>query len=148
MPEAKELRTEWLVIGAGPGGYVAAIRAGQLKKKVIIVEKDKLGGLCLNYGCIPSKALLYAAELIKNVKKAQNYGIIAKIEKIDANILRDKKQKVVNQLVTGVGGLLKGNGAQSISGEAKFMEPKSVEVTLPTGEKSKITAENVIIATG
>src|SRR4030066_736870 len=129
-----EQRCEILVIGAGPGGYVAAIRAGQLKKKVIIVEKDKLGGLCLNYGCIPSKALLYAAELIKNFKKAEKYGITAENVKIDIKVLRDKKQKVVNQLVSGVDFLLKGNGAQTIIGEAKFVAPKVVEVTSTKGD--------------
>ena len=148
MPEAKELRTEVLVIGAGPGGYVAAIRAGQLKKKVIIVEKDKLGGLCLNYGCIPSKALLYAAELIKNFKKAEKYGITAENIRIDINVLRSKKQQVVNQLVNGVGTLLKGNGVQTIIGEAKFKDQKLVEVTSANGEVTRVIADNIIISTG
>jgi dihydrolipoamide dehydrogenase len=143
-----EIRTEVLVIGAGPGGYVAAIRAGQLKKKVVIVDKDKVGGLCLNYGCIPSKALLYAAELIKNFEKAKKYGITAENIKIDINVLRDKKQKVVNQLVSGVDFLLKGNGAQTIIGEAKFLEPKLVEITSAKGETTRVVAENIIIATG
>src|SRR4030067_260514 len=111
-----EQRCDILVIGAGPGGYVAAIRACQLKKKVVIVDKDKVGGLCLNYGCIPSKALLYAAELIKNFEKAKKYGITADNVKIDIDVLRDKKQKVVTQLVTGVGTLLKGNGVQTVMG--------------------------------
>jgi len=143
-----EIRTEVLVIGAGPGGYVAAIRAGQLKKKVVIVDKDKVGGLCLNYGCIPSKALLYAAELIKNFEKAKKYGITAENIKVDINVLRDKKQKVVNHLVSGVDFLLKGNGAQTIMGEAKFLEPELVEITSSNGAVTRVTADNVIIATG
>jgi dihydrolipoamide dehydrogenase len=148
MPNPRELKTEVLVIGAGPGGYVAAIRAGQLKKKTVIVERDKVGGLCLNYGCIPSKALLYASELIKNLEKAKKYGISAEKVKIDIQTLRGKKQKVVNQLVSGVEFLLKGNGAQTILGEARFVEPKIVEVNSPSGERTRIVAENVIIATG
>ena len=143
-----EIRTEVLVIGAGPGGYVAAIRAGQLKKKVVIVDKDKVGGLCLNYGCIPSKALLYAAELIKNFEKAKKYGITVENIKIDIKVLRDKKQKVVNQLVSGVDFLLKGNGAQTIIGEAKFVEPKLAEVTSAKGDITRIVAENIIVSTG
>ena len=143
-----EIRTEVLVIGAGPGGYVAAIRAGQLKKKVVIVDKDKVGGLCLNYGCIPSKALLYAAELIKNFEKAKKYGITAENIKIDIKVLRDKKQRIVNQLVSGVDFLLKGNGAQTIIGEAKFIDAKLVEVTSSNGDITRVTADNVIIATG
>ncbi len=143
-----EIRTEALVIGAGPGGYVAAIRLGQLKKKTVIVERDKVGGLCLNYGCIPSKALLYAAELIKNFKKAEKYGITAENIKIDINVLRNKKQQVVNQLVNGVGILLKGNGVQTMMGEAKFTDQKVVEVKSATGEVTRIIADSLIISTG
>ncbi len=143
-----EQRCEVLVIGAGPGGYVAAIRAGQLKKKVIIVEKDRWGGLCLNYGCIPSKALLYASEIIETIHKGEKYGIKAEKVSIDTNQLREKKRKVVNQLVLGVETLLKHNGASMILGEASFVEPNVVKVVTSQGEEVRIIADNILIATG
>ena len=143
-----EQKCEILVIGAGPGGYVAAIRACQLKKKVIIVEKDKWGGLCLNYGCIPSKALLYASEIIETIHKGEKYGIKAEKISIDTNQLREKKGKVVKQLVLGVETLLKHNGAAMILGEASFTDQNSVKVKTPQGEEIRITADNIIISTG
>ncbi|OGC77366.1 MAG: dihydrolipoyl dehydrogenase [candidate division Zixibacteria bacterium RBG_16_40_9] len=143
-----EQRCEILVIGAGPGGYVAAIRAGQLKKKVIIVEKDRWGGLCLNYGCIPSKALLYASEIIETIHKGEKYGIKAEKLSIDINQLREKKRKVVSQLVLGVETLLKHNGASMILGEASFVEPNLVKVVTSQGEEVRIIADNILIATG
>ncbi|MGH7889546.1 MAG: FAD-dependent oxidoreductase, partial [Thermodesulfobacteriota bacterium] len=143
-----EQKCEILVIGAGPGGYVAAIRACQLKKKVIIVEQDKWGGLCLNYGCIPSKALLYASEIIETIHKGEKYGIKAEKISIDTNQLREKKGKVVKQLVLGVETLLKHNGATMILGEATFVDPTSVKVKTSQGEEVRITADNIIISTG
>ncbi len=143
-----EQRCEILVIGAGPGGYVAAIRAAQLKKKVIIVEKDRWGGLCLNYGCIPSKALLYASEIIETIHKGEKYGIKAEKVSVDINQLREKKRKVVNQLVLGVETLLKHNGATMILGEASFVEPNLVKVVTSQGEEVRIMADNILIATG
>ncbi len=143
-----EQRCEILVIGAGPGGYVAAIRAAQLKKKVIIVEKDRWGGLCLNYGCIPSKALLYASEIIETIHKGEKYGIKAEKVSVDINQLREKKRKVVNQLVLGVETLLKHNGASMILGEASFVEPNLVKVVTSQGEEVRIIADNILIATG
>src|SRR4030065_2798844 len=143
-----EQRCDILVIGAGPGGYVAAIRACQLKKKVIIVEKDKWGGLCLNYGCIPSKALLYASEIIETIHKGEKYGIKAEKISIDTNQLREKKGKVVKQLVLGVETLLKHNGATMILGEDSFVEPNVVKVKNSEREEDRIRAERFIISTG
>src|SRR4030067_484790 len=143
-----EQRCDILVIGAGPGGYGAAIRACQLKKKVIIVEKDKWGGLCLNYGALPTKALLYASEIIETIHKGEKYGIKAEKISIDTNQLREKKGKVVKQLVLGVETLLKHNGATMILGEASFVEPNVVNVKTSQGEEVRITADNIIISTG
>lgn len=142
----KELQTEILVVGGGPAGYVAAIRAGQLKKKVILVEKERVGGMCLNHGCIPSKTLLFAAEILSLIKKGEKYGIKTGSLSVDINQLRQKKRSVVEQLVKGVEYLIKHSGGTIINGKAKMLEPKSVLVNGP--EEVKITAQKVLIATG
>ncbi|MDG7002183.1 MAG: FAD-dependent oxidoreductase, partial [Nitrososphaerota archaeon] len=99
-------KTQVVVIGSGPGGYVSAIRLGQLGKKVILVEKEKLGGVCLNVGCIPSKALITASKLVKNARSASRMGIEAEV-KIDYQKLQSWKQGVVDKLVSGVSQLCK-----------------------------------------
>lgn len=134
------------VIGGGPGGYVAAIKAAQMGKNTVIIEKEKFGGTCLNVGCIPTKALLRSAEALKEVKESSKFGII-NLETSDAALdlgkVQMRKKSVVDQLVSGVQGLLKKNGATVEHGEGKLIDRNTVEI----GGK-KITAENIIIATG
>src|SRR5215208_856335 len=116
-----------VVIGAGPGGYVAAIRLAQLGKKAALVDKEALGGVCLNWGCIPSKALIAAANLVEQVREAGERGITAE-PKVDVAKLRQFKNDVVKKLVGGVGMLEKGNGVEVIKGTATFVAPNAIEV--------------------
>ena len=137
-----------LVIGAGPGGYVAAIRAAQLGRKVTIVDKDALGGVCLNRGCIPSKALISAAERFLAVKEAEQMGIeVSGDVNVNMPELMKWKDGVVKKLTGGVESLLKGNQVEVISGEAYFNGTDSVRVV--TDDSSQTYKFNdVIIATG
>lgn len=134
------------VIGAGPGGYVAAIRLAQLGKKTVIVEKDKLGGECLNYGCIPSKALINASKLLDKINHAAQMGIDVKDVKVDFKKLQQWKQQVVDKLTFGIGFLLKTNGIEVLYGKAKFLARNEIEVK---GDKTEtVSADNFVIATG
>jgi dihydrolipoamide dehydrogenase len=133
------------IIGGGPGGYVAAIRAAQLGKKVVLVEKDRVGGLCLNWGCIPSKALLHNAEVVNLVRDAATYGIAVKGATFDMAKAIDRSRQIVDQMVKGVEFLLNKNGVRTITGEATFESPKRLRVK---GLDEAIDATNVIIATG
>ena len=136
------------VIGAGPGGYVAAIRAAQLGQKTVVIERAKAGGICTSWGCIPSKTLLHAAALIRDADHAKEYGITYGAPKIDFKKMRSKKDRVVARLVKGVEFLLKKNDVTWVAGEAKFESRNSVTVTDDKGKTSKISAKNFIIATG
>lgn len=135
------------IIGGGPGGYVAAIRAAQLGAKVTLIEKEKLGGTCLNVGCIPTKALLHSAQLYEEAKEGTKYGVIANDVKIDFTKVQKNKEDVTNQLVNGVKGLLSANNVEVIYGEASFVDKNTVEVK---GDKclEKLTFDKFIIATG
>jgi dihydrolipoamide dehydrogenase len=138
-----------VVIGAGPGGYVAAIRLAQLGKKVALVEKESLGGVCLNWGCIPSKALIAAANLVEDVRGAAERGILADSPRVDVARLREFKNGVVKKLVSGVGQLEKGNGVEVIKGTARFVSPTAVEVTgAGAAEPLRVEAPAFILATG
>lgn len=138
-----------VIIGAGPGGYVAAIRAAQLGMKVACVEKEKsLGGTCLNVGCIPSKALLESSELYAEAKeKFNDHGINFKDISLDFKKFIDRKDKIVRQLTMGVAGLFKKNKVTHILGTAQITRDKVVEVSGADGKKS-FQAKNIIIATG
>ncbi len=122
-----------VVIGAGPGGYVAAIRLAQLGKKTALVEKEALGGVCLNWGCIPSKALIAAANLVEDVRGAAERGIVAD-GAVDVAKLREFKNVVVKKMIGGVGLLEKGNGVEVVRGTARFVAPNAVEVKGADGE--------------
>ena len=140
-----------VVIGAGPGGYVAAIRLAQLGKKVALVEKESLGGVCLNWGCIPSKALIAAANLVEDIRGASERGILADSPRVDLAKLREFKNGVVKKLVGGVGQLEKGNGVEVIKGTARFVSPTAIEVTgaeAAPAEKLRLEAPAFILATG
>ncbi|MEC1446248.1 dihydrolipoyl dehydrogenase [Bacillus haynesii] len=141
------IETDTLVIGAGPGGYVAAIRAAQLGQKVTIVEKGKLGGVCLNVGCIPSKALINAGHRYENAKHSEEMGITAENVKVDFTKVQEWKASVVNKLTGGVEGLLKGNKVDIVKGEAYFVDSNSVRV-MDENSAQTYTFKNAIIATG
>ena len=136
-----------VVIGGGPGGYVAAIRAAQLGGEVTLIEKEYLGGTCLNVGCIPTKSLLHSAELYEEAKEAAKYGVIINDIKIDFTKVQERKSAVTKQLVNGVKGLLAANKVKVVTGEASFVSKDKVEVK--TENKSEIIkADKFIIATG
>jgi len=144
----EKLKFENVVIGAGPGGYVAAIKLAQLGKQVLVIEKDTLGGTCLNIGCIPSKALINASNMVDKIKLAQEIGFSVSMEgSIDMNKLQDWKDKVVKKLTGGIGQLFKANKIQHILGTAYFQDAHTIEVTTSEG-KQLVEFDNVIIATG
>ena len=136
-----------VVIGAGPGGYVAAIRAAQLGIKTAIVEKEYYGGVCLNWGCIPSKTLLYVTELKRTIEAAKRIGLTAEKVDIDLDKLRKHKDDTVKRLTGGVGLLLDKAKVKKFDGEASFISDKEIQV-VKGDSKMKIEAENFIIATG
>ena len=134
-----------VVLGSGPGGYVAAIRAGQLGMKVALVEKDQIGGVCLNWGCIPSKALLRNAEVLRLFQHSEDFGITVDNLKFDFSKAIDRSRNVVQKLTTGINFLLKKNNVEKIDGMGSLKDSTHVEIgggthTLPT--------KNVILATG
>jgi dihydrolipoamide dehydrogenase len=135
------------VIGGGPGGYVAAIRAAQLGGEVTLIEKEHLGGTCLNVGCIPTKALLHAAEVFESAKTAETFGVTLKA-KFDFAKIQDYKAGVVAKLVGGVSGLLRANGVTVVDGAAAFSGPDSLSVALSDGGALEIGFDKAIIATG
>ncbi|MFT8320322.1 MAG: dihydrolipoyl dehydrogenase [Bacillus sp. (in: firmicutes)] len=141
------IETDTIVIGGGPGGYVAAIRAAQLGQKVTIVEKNVLGGVCLNVGCIPSKALIAAGHRYETAKHSDDIGITAENVKVDFTKVQEWKAGVVKKLTGGVEGLLKGNKVDIVKGEAYFVDANTLKVM---DEKSSqtYTFKNAIIATG
>src|SRR3984885_10977008 len=101
---------EWIVIGSGPGGYVAAIRAAQLGKKTAVVERDKVGGRCLNYACIPAKAVLRSADLLSEIRESGAFGLNVGSVEVDYATIQARREKVVHTLTSGVNGLFKKNG--------------------------------------
>lgn len=136
-----------LVIGGGPAGYPAAIRAAQLGKKVLLVERDRLGGECLNYGCIPSKALIGTGNFVHKARKAEEFGVSIPDISIDMAKLQEWKEAVVERLTSGVATLCRGNGVEVVIGEAAFTGPDSVRVKTSDGEEA-VTFGAAIVATG
>ncbi|MFT4415178.1 dihydrolipoyl dehydrogenase [Fredinandcohnia humi] len=141
------IETDTIVIGAGPGGYVAAIRAAQLGQKVTIVERGNLGGVCLNVGCIPSKALISAGHRYEHAKHSEDMGIKAENVTVDFSKVQEWKSSVVNKLTGGVEGLLKGNKVDIVRGEAYFVDSNSIRV-MDENSAQTYTFKNAIIATG
>jgi dihydrolipoamide dehydrogenase len=143
-----ELQTEVVVLGSGPGGYAAAFRAADLGKKVILVERyENIGGVCLNVGCIPSKALLHAAKVIDETHEMSDCGIDFGKPKIDTKKLRDWKNKVVTKLTGGLKMLAKQRKVEIVQGVGQFISSHKLEVTGPKG-KQTIQFDNAIIASG
>jgi len=146
---AEAPKYDLVVIGSGPGGYVAAIRAGQLGLKTAIVEKDdKWGGTCLHVGCIPTKDLLLSADVYDYVKNAKEFGIVAKDASVDWPAIIARKTKVVTKLAKGVEYLLKKNKVEMIRGLAKIAGSGKISVTDPKGSTQEIAAKNIVLATG
>ncbi|WP_043933485.1 dihydrolipoyl dehydrogenase [Bacillus sp. EB01] len=141
------IETDTIVIGAGPGGYVAAIRAAQLGQKVTVVEKGTVGGVCLNVGCIPSKALISAGHRYEHAKNSEDMGVKADNVTLDFSKVQEFKAGVVKKLTGGVAGLLKGNKIDVVYGEAYFVDANTLKVM---DEKSSqtYTFKNAIVATG
>lgn len=138
-----------IVIGAGPGGYVCAIRASQLGKNVAIVEREFLGGVCLNVGCIPSKALLKNAEVAHTLREGgKEFGFTIDGLKLDYASAVKRSRKVANRLVKGVGFLMKKNRIEVLSGEARFVGPNKLQVMADGGQVTQLTAQDIVIATG
>lgn len=137
------------IIGAGPGGYIAALKAAQMGAKTAIVEKHYLGGTCLNYGCIPSKALLASAELLHKIKRADAYGVkISDAISFDWSAIQQRKDKVLSKLRGGVKSLFAARKVTLYNGQAAFAGAGKIQITAPDGSKSLITADKIIIASG
>ncbi len=139
-----------LIIGGGPGGYVAAIRAAQLGADVVLVEKDRVGGTCLNRGCIPTKTYYKTAELMHQMKKSSEFAIVGEVAPtVDGKLLQARKKNVVDTLVGGIEQLLKSYAnIEVISGEASIVSSNEVSVAKADGEKENISCDAIIIAAG
>ena len=136
-----------IILGSGPGGYVAAIRAAQLGMKVAIVERERLGGICLNWGCIPTKALLRTSEIYHYMQNASAYGLSATGVGFDLAKITERSRKVAAQLNGGVKGLMKKNKVSVVEGSGTLTS--ATELTVTTGDQTRtLTAPNIIIATG
>ncbi|MDD4928893.1 MAG: dihydrolipoyl dehydrogenase [Gallionella sp.] len=146
-PESS-MHAEVLVLGAGPGGYTAAFRAADLGKKVVLIEKHaSLGGVCLNVGCIPSKALLHVAKVISEAEEVSHHGVTFGKPAIDIDAVRSWKESVVNKLTGGLKQLAKQRKVQVVQGTAKFTSANSISVQTPEGEKV-ITFDHAVVAAG
>jgi dihydrolipoamide dehydrogenase len=143
-----EQQFDLLVIGGGVGGYTAAVRARQLGLSTAIVERDKLGGVCLNWGCIPTKALLKNAEILTTFQKAAEWGISYENLQVDFGKIIQRSRGVADRITKGVGFLMKKNTVQVIAGAARFVAPGTVEVTSGTGTPTRIRAKSILVATG
>ena len=137
-----------IVLGSGPGGYPAAIRSSQLGKKVAIVEKESLGGICLNWGCIPTKALLKSAQVFEYAKHAADYGIQVNNPTSNFDAVIKRSRGVADKMSKGVQFLMKKNKIDVVMGTGKLISPTKLEVTAADGSKQTLEAKNIIIATG
>ena len=144
----KNMAYDIIVVGSGPGGYVAAIRASQLGYKVAVVEKENLGGICLNWGCIPTKALLKSASVYESMTHAKDYGIIAGDFKPDFPAVVKRSRGVADKMSKGVQFLMKKNKIDTLMGFGKLVSSNTVEVTDKDGKATNYEARHIILATG
>ena len=148
LPYSRErIEVDIAVLGAGPGGYVAAIQGAKLGASVALVEKAKLGGTCLNWGCIPTKALVRSAEVYKTLLHSEEYGCYVEGLRFDMNQILLRKQRVVEQLVRGIHSLIKANGIKLIEGMGSLVDHHTIAVNRGS-QQTMISARNIIIATG
>ena len=143
-----EKKYDLVVIGGGPGGYVAAIRASQLGLNTALVEHENLGGVCLNWGCIPTKALLKTAEVYRNIKNAEKYGLKVSGVEYDLDKIVGRSRNIAGQLSTGVIGLLKKNKVEVIKGFGRLLGDGRVNVARDKASSINLSAQNIIIASG
>ena len=143
-----ETNFDIIVVGGGPGGYVAAIRAAQLGLKTAVVEREHMGGICLNWGCIPTKALLRTSEVYSLIKHADAYGLSVKDVSFDAKKIVERSRKVANQLSSGVSMLMKKNKITVFDGAAKLAGAGKLTVALKDKSNATLSYKNVILATG
>ena len=137
------------IIGGGPGGYVAAIKAAMLGADVTVIEKRRVGGTCLNVGCIPTKALLASSSMLNNIKEAKSFGInIDGGINIDFSSIMSRKDKIVNQLINGIEFLFEKRGINLINGFGKLIDKNNIEVTMEDGSKEVVNADRIILANG
>src|SRR4051794_15621189 len=141
--EVTDTSADLVILGGGSGGYACAFRAAELGLSVIVVEKDKFGGTCLHRGCIPTKALLHAAEIADNVREGDQFGVKSSLEGIDINGVNSYKDGVVAQLYKGLQGLAKLNKVQLVEGTGRFVAPNAVEVG-----NDRYVGRNVVLASG
>ena len=139
---------EVLVIGDGPGGYVAAIKAAQHGKKTAIVEREHMGGICLNWGCIPTKALLKSAEIFESFQHAKEFGLLADNVRADFPAVMKRSRDVAAAMAKGIEFLMKKNKITVLNGTASFVDAKTVTVVKADGSSQNVTADNILIATG
>lgn len=139
---------DFIVLGAGPGGYVAAIRAAQLGRKVTIIEREALGGVCLNWGCIPTKALLRSAQLFHDVKRSNEFGFETSGVKLDFPRVIQRSREVADKMSGGVSYLMRKNKIEVLMGNAKFSGPGKLDLTDSSGKTTTYTYKDIIIATG
>ncbi len=146
---AEDSKFDLVIIGSGNGGYIPAIRASQLGMSVALVEKEEnLGGTCLNWGCIPTKALLHTAELLNAFNHSEDFGINANGAELDYEKLAEYRDRVVGRLQKGVSGLMRKNKVQVFTGVGSFVEPKKIKVEGEDGETQELEGENILIAVG
>lgn len=138
-----ELGVDLVILGGGSGGYACALRAAELGQRVVLVEQDKLGGTCLHRGCIPTKALLHAAEVVDAVRQSAQFGVRAQLDGLDVPALNTYKDKVVDRLYKGLQGLVRARGIEFVAGQGRLASPTSVSVAGRT-----IEARHVVLATG
>jgi dihydrolipoamide dehydrogenase len=141
-------RYDVAVLGGGPGGYVAAIRAGQLGLKTAVIEKEKVGGTCLHWGCIPTKALLESAEVLSLCRKAGEYGIRVAEATLDLKVVQERKDRIVKKGMMGTESLLRKHKVTTVKGTGKFVAPGRIEVKDAAGATSMVEAKASILATG
>ena len=141
-------RIDIVIIGGGAGGYASAIKATRLGLKAVLVEKDKLGGVCLNKGCIPTKALLATVERLHYIQKAREFGIQVKDYSFDFPAIMERKDRIIRRLSSDLLQLMQINKIRVVRGEAQIIEPGEVEVLFAEGQREVIFTKNIIIATG
>ncbi len=137
-----------IVLGGGPGGYAAAFEAARLGAEVSLVERDRLGGTCLNRGCIPTKTILRSAQIVKDTSRASEFGLNVEVASVDIDALRARKESVVDELVAQLDGTARRLGVQVVEGEGRLLGSREVEVTRADGERTVLRGDAVILSTG